>query len=281
MNTEILEKIKPIAVDPILEKIKPIVGDRINEAARAKLHSRFPTEFEVYMLTLELTDIQGKTLDLFTFPINPKTISKIEPYTKSISRAYNNIIVTKNGTFTPCDIILRGNFGRTFKVLYREIDVAFRALRGVGELSTSLKGGYGCIKVLQSICQASNKLDSKDNPYLLYFHNHTLGESYLVEVLDLNIDLDTSMIYSYSLRLKILKEVNKNTQFLFKKNIATKTIQNTAQVGKNIAIKIIQNTAQQVGKNIATKIIQRNFRYTAQAGKNISQAGKNILGGLL
>src|SRR5574344_2146131 len=274
MNTEILEKIKPIAVDPILEKIKPIVGDTINEAARAKLHSLYPKEFEVYMLTLELTDIQGKTLDLFTFPINPKTISKIEPYTKSISRAYNNIIVTKNGTFTPRDIILRGNFGRTFKVLYRKIDVVFHALKGVGELSTFLKGGYGCIKVLQSICQASNELDSKDNPYLLYFHNYTLGESYLVEVLDLNIDLDTSMIYSYSLRLKILKEVNKdikNTQFLFKKNIATKTIQNTAQVGKNILGGVGKNILGGVGKNILGGV-----------GKNsLGGVGKNILGGLL
>lgn len=220
----------------ILEKIKPIVGDTLNEAARATLHSLFPKEFEMYMVTLELTDIQGRTLDLFTFPINPKAISKIEPYTKSISRTYNNVIVTKNGSFTPRDIVLRGNFGRSFKLLHRSVDKVFSALRGVGELSSILKGGYGCLKVLQSICQSSNELDSQGNPYLLYFHNYTLGESYLVEVMDLNIDLDTSMMYNYSLKMKILKEVDKDvkrTQLLMK-NIATKAIQNTVSAGKDI-----------------------------------------------
>ena len=73
------------------------------------------------------------------------------------------------------------------------------------------------------------------------------------------------MIYSYSLRLKILKEVNKdikNTQFLFKKNIATKTIQNTAQAGRNILGGVGTNILGGVGKNI------------------LGGVGKKILGGV-
>ena len=220
----------------ILEKIKPIVGDTLNEVARATLHSLFPKEFEMYMVTLELTDTEGLTMEMFTFPINPKTISKTEVYTKSINRAYNNVVVTKSSSFTPCDITLRGNFGKIFKMLHRTMNIEFSAIKSVGELITTLKGGYGCLKVLQSICQTSNELDKRGNPYLLYFHNYTLGESYQVEVLNLNIDLDTSMVYNYSLSLKILKDVNndmKRTQFLIH-NIAQKAINRVVNAGKDI-----------------------------------------------
>lgn len=227
----------------ILDKIRPIIGNTVNDVARATLHSMFPNEFEMYMVTLELTDIQGKTLDLFTFPINPKSISKTEPYTKSINRTYNNVVISKNGTFTPRDISVRGNFGRSFKVLQRTANTVFRALRGVGELAKDLKSGYGCLKVLQSICQSSNELDAQGNPYLLYFHNYTLGESYLVEVMDLTIDLDTSMLYSYNLRLKIVKEVELGSvrQTILAGNIIKRTIQNAVQKGISISENIVSN----------------------------------------
>lgn len=197
----------------ILTKVSSVVGDSLDVLSRTILHSLFPKEFEMYMLTFELTDFNGRTMDLFTFPINPSSMSKSEPFTKTINRSHGSIVVNRAGYFTPQDLTIRGNFGKSFKILIRNTSINFFSLRLENELSHTIKSGYGSFKVLQDICNRSNELNSNNEPNLLFLHNFILGESYLVEVLEFSSDLTTSanMLYNYNLRLKLLSPVQMTT----------------------------------------------------------------------
>lgn len=208
-----------------LEQAIGNVTGSINEISssfgRDVLHTLFPKEFELYMISLELVNPNSEIEEYFTFPINPNSISKTEPYTKSIERSFGKIIVNKNDSFTPQDLTIEGNFGRDFKVLVRQKgEITFNSLlskskffQGMGsedaEFNHTIKSGYGSFKILQHICKRSNETIN-GKPMTLYFHNFMLGESYLVEVLDFNgkQNLSSNMIWNYSLKMKIVAPIN-------------------------------------------------------------------------
>lgn len=180
------------------------------------LNSLYPREFELYMLSLELTTFDDSPIDYLTFPVNPDSMTKIEPKVKEIDRSYGAVVVTKTDFFVPQDLVIRGNFGKSFKFLNRQDSAAgiVNMFKGMvpkleGEMSRYWKSGYGCLKVLQSIVQDSDKMDN-GRPRRLYLHNFMLGESYLVEVLNFQIDnnVQRNMIWEYELRLKILSPIN-------------------------------------------------------------------------
>ena len=188
----------------------------LSSATNSILNSLYPKEFELYMLSLELTTFDDSPIDYLTFPVNPDSLTKVEPKIKDISRSYGAVIVTKTDTFVPQDLVIRGNFGKSFKFLNREDSASgiVNMFKGMvpsfeGELSKYWKSGYGCLKVLQSIVQDSDKMDN-GRPRRLYLHNFMLGESYLVEVLNFQMDnnVQRNMIWEYELRLKILTPIN-------------------------------------------------------------------------
>ena len=184
----------------------------LDSSTRLTLNTLFPREFDFYMVTLELVDYNDVTLEYFTFPINPQSMTKTQPYLKQIDRSYGAIIVNKTGMFVPQDLVIRGTFGRQFKFISREAQGGFSVLnfsKETNEFNTNYKSGYGCFKILQDICDKADKLDN-GHARKLFFHNLALGENYLVEVISLtpSQDVGTNMIWTYDLRLRILTEIN-------------------------------------------------------------------------
>lgn len=190
----------------------------LNTATKMALNTLYPNEFEVYMVTLELVDKDDNLLDYFTFPINPESISKSQPYVKQIDRSYGAVVVNKTGKFAPQDITIKGNFGRQFKFVTRDKSIKNVSWSGLLpwtkdddsnlEFNRYYKSGYGCFKIVQNICK---KADELDDGYArkLYFHNLALGESYLVEVLNFQGSQSSSsnMLWNYDLRMKIISNV--------------------------------------------------------------------------
>ena len=229
----------------LLSRVIPLVEGMDTDMAKSILHSIYPKEFEVYMVSLELTDFSGKTLDLFTFPINPTSIYKSEPYTKSINRGHGGVVVNRSGFFTPQEITLRGNFGKDYKTLIRGEVLSFNSLRLNDELSHTIKSGYGSFKVLQEICSKSNELNGNNRPNLLFFHNFVFGESYLVEVLDFSSDMSvqTNMLYGYSLRLKIVSPISIKEKRLsmLMNGVVQKTLQKVGEVVQKTRYQTLYN----------------------------------------
>ncbi len=210
------------------------VRGTVNGMHRNVLNSIYPREFEAYFISLELTDSNNNIEEYFTFPINPNFISKTEPRTKSIERTFDKVIVNKSDRFTPQDLTLKGNFGRDFKILVRHKgEVVFNSILSKttmfaeDEFSSTIKSGYGSLKVLQAILDKAES-SVNTNPKKLYFHNYLLGESYLVEVIDFNVDqsIQTNMMWNYTIRLKILSPINIGTTSALTRSTSS-TVQNT------------------------------------------------------
>lgn len=190
---------------PELSKYIKLLGD----IGRAELNSLFPNDFEYYICSLELVDSQEKTIQFFIFPIMPDNLEEEKGYIQNIRKTFGGVSVLTTNTFTTNQIILKGNFGRKMKFLLgNELtdSNAFAAVQEhsqVKEFSSKIKTGFGCIKILERICDMSKQVDTYGNPYRLYFYNPALGNSYQVEVTAMSIPQgkDTNMIWNYSLTL--------------------------------------------------------------------------------
>jgi len=190
----------------------------------------FPRDFEVYMCGLELTDFDGNTIDYFIFPVTPDSIQKIENERITFVRTFGGITILDSDSYTPGQLSISGSFGRNFKLLLRNkenLTLSFKGLRfskesGVysandvnskfrdvlPDFMPTIKTGFGCIKILQTII---NKAKGNDNgrPFRLYFYNPALSEDYLViptkSPLQLSQDINSSnMVWKYSLSLDIV-----------------------------------------------------------------------------
>jgi hypothetical protein len=191
----------------------------LNSIGRSGLNMKYPDEFELYVIALELTDENFITQQYFVFPINPSNIEETEPKLTNIRKTLGGITVLRNTTFVPTQISLSGSFGRNFKVLigekYEDFIHGFfdknikvinqkTAWNGTKDLFDSrIKTGYGCIKILEDIIQQSTQLGSDGGMKRLIFHNPALGNSYLVEpgTLTFKMNEQTNMIWNYSLQL--------------------------------------------------------------------------------
>lgn len=213
-----------------------LAKETLTSASRNVLNAVYPKEFEAHFISLELTDENDNIEEYFTFPINPSSINKVEPRTKSIERTFGKVIINKSDQFTPQDITIKGNFGRDFKIVIRHKgEMTLNSLIGLTKMFTEeefspiIKSGYGSFKILQSIC---DRADSSVNqtPRKLYLHNYFMGESYLVEVIDFAADqsLSMNMMWGYTLRLKVISPINQD----FMKKLKRST-SNTAQKTMN------------------------------------------------
>jgi len=205
---------------PILTRFRETTA----AAGKAGMAALFPNEFEAYILTLELVDSRGTITDYFSFPVLPDDMTKTEAEITNIKKTLGGVISLTTNTFTPQDIIINGNFGRSFKVLIGQELVDFKAfgadiktvagggLQGLtNPFDVKIKTGFGCTKILQHIVGKSVALDDYNKPHKLFFHNPTLGESYLVEKMSLSLRQDkntSNAMWGYSLSFKILSPAN-------------------------------------------------------------------------
>lgn len=201
------------------------LGRNLGKNALAAL---YPNDFEVYLCSLELVDSQGNTIDFFTFPISPESISKTEPKKTQIRQTAGGTTVLTSTVFVPEEINIKGNFGRNFKILLnigREgtslSGAAFSLSNGkyalnqiLGKETSSLKApafelgvktGYGCIRMLKGIISKSNGVDKLGLPFKLYFYNLAFGESYLVTIPPAGVtfsqNMTKNMIWEYNLNM--------------------------------------------------------------------------------
>lgn len=214
----------------ITDVIKQRAVNLAQTVGRSALATLYPNDFEVYFCALELTDSQGQTIDTFTFPINPESISKTEPKKTTILYTAGGTTVLTSPVYVPKEINIKGNFGRTFKILINTNDgfslngsafsisagkYALHQIQGKDTSSltapafdVNVKTGFGCIKILQAIIDKSNGVDELGLPLRLYFYNLALGESYLVTIppsgISFSQNLQKNMIWDYSLNMTVI-----------------------------------------------------------------------------
>ncbi|MCL2313458.1 MAG: hypothetical protein FWC41_13460, partial [Firmicutes bacterium] len=180
-----------------------------------------PREFEVYFIALELCDFKDVLQDFLIFPVNPTSLTKIEPVSTNIKKTFGGISVTKTDEFIPQSITLQGTFGRSFMTLGGE---AFYGISGdrITEnalqkmFQKNIKTGFGVTKILQDICKKSRGYSTDDlRPNILYFHNHAFSESYMCEVRSIRFfqTIETNMIWNYELELDIVGIVDFKRKF--------------------------------------------------------------------
>lgn len=210
-----------------------------NTLGKATISSLFPNDFEYYMVAFELVNSKGETMEYFVFPVMPNGITQSEPQITNIKKTAGGVTALSTNTFIPRPITLQGTFGRKFRILLGRQIVDFTALRGIlphkqemGAVQGSLenynkseaskekpmqviksafdvriKTGYGATKILQKLCDASTGLDKFNRPFRLYFYNRTLNESWLVKVLNLDLNQsypDSNLLWKYNLRLQAI-----------------------------------------------------------------------------
>ena len=195
----------------------------VASGGRGLLSIRYPQEFEMYLSALELVDSNGKTIQYFVFPIMPNSIQKVENNRTNIKKSSSGTVVLLSQSFATSEISIKGNFGRSFKILTNPNGDSFKFAvfqdvlgnklnKEFPEFDPSVKSGFGCIKILQNLILRSNKLDGNSKPNRLYFYNMALGEAYLVSILPGGLNLsqtyDKNMIWEYSLTMNILANLD-------------------------------------------------------------------------
>lgn len=195
----------------------------MESVGRPALATLFPNDFEVYLCTLELVTADGETIDFFTFPVMPESISKQEIKRNSIRNTAGGITVLSSPTYTPQEISIKGNFGRSFKILIGDTEsnaAAYSMSSGKYDISdltgkvkstintvfdASIKTGFGATRMLKAIISKSNGVDDKGRPFKLYFYNLAFGESYLVVVppngITFSQNMQKNMIWEYNLNM--------------------------------------------------------------------------------
>jgi len=203
-------------------------GEALGTIGKVALSALFPSEFEVYLMAIELTDSDGRTIDYFAFPVMPESISKSEPKRVNVKKTSSGVTVLSSDSYTPEELTIKGNFGRSFKLMTSQKDgglegFAFSVNAGKTNLldvasnganvkqnsfSAGIKTGFGALKMLQAILSKSNGTDRKGKPFRLYLYNMALGESYLVTVTPsgptYTQSIDKNMVWNYSVSFSIL-----------------------------------------------------------------------------
>lgn len=253
-----------------LNIVKSLLLDQLVSVGRAGLSGLFPRDFEYYLVALELTTFDGDTIDFFSFPIMPSQMSKTETTKTSIYPTLGGITIINSDAYTPRDITISGDFGRAIKLMvgnYGDQFVSFKGVKfsntqgiyysdevdaalanKVPDFNGTIKTGFGCIKILQSIIDRATGHDN-GKPFRLYFYNLALGESYLVvptkTPLTLNQNENKNTIWSYTLNLTIIAPLDRID---FGSGAAPRTLTNL------LAQAAIQNAASAVAESVVKYI---------------------------
>ncbi len=178
-------------------------------------HLLHPNDFELYVFALELIQLKtGKTLAYFVFPINPQSFSLDKTYRHSLVTTQGGTTLFRSSVFQPIDFSIQGSFGRDFKILlgdvYTPLTSGFTSFKELSkQFDAKLKTGYGCIKILEDIINQYSLVDEQ-GPRGLIMYNFMMNHRYYVNPSNLKIsqDLQSNMIWNYSLNLKLLSPVS-------------------------------------------------------------------------
>lgn len=208
------------------ETFRQLFRETLQSLGKAGMNALYPNDFDYYVVSLELVDSDGKTVEFLVFPVPPKSLSQTEPNVSNIKMNYRGVTSINYAGFVPKDIAIQGDFGRFLKILVGSnlIDPSRRDESTYsgnfdpfsGSKITQLpfspfaKTGFGALKVLQAIHRKSNALDRNNKPYKLFFYNPALGDSFLVKSSNLviNQSRETNMLWQYNLALKAIAPAN-------------------------------------------------------------------------
>ena len=190
----------------------------LGEVGKSILNVKYPDEFELYLIALELVSAASSqdTLMYFVFPIMPNSMSETEKMGTNIIKTAGGIVTLSNSTFIPIPIVLSGTFGRSLKYVIGG-DSFFDLVQGFSlknkkttfkEIEKALfdqniKTGYGCCKILQNIIRES-KLVDENGPRTLYYHNLAFNSRYIVKADEIVFSQEigaSNMIWNYRLSL--------------------------------------------------------------------------------
>lgn len=182
-----------------VSSVEAKVKSKIGTIGKAGLHALFPKDVEYYFLALELVDSNGVTVDYFAWPILPDELREVQHELTNVRKSMGGVNILKNPTFNPRVILIRGDFGRRFKLLLGGKPIEFAGFSlsmqngkfnidppnllssTTAQLSSFVKSGYGCIKLLEAMKEKSKQLDNNKKPHSLYLYNPILGNNYQVE----------------------------------------------------------------------------------------------------
>lgn len=234
---------------------------KLAQIGRAGLHALFPKDVEYYFLALELVDSQGFTVDYFAWPVLPDEIRETHNEITSVRKTMGGVHVLKNPTFNPRNIIIKGDFGRRFKLLLGGKTIEFAGFslsmnngrfsidppnlleNNIPQLSSFAKNGYGCIKILEAMKEKSKKLDNDLKPFSLYLYNPILGNNYQVEFISFSHMQDENeynMRPAYNMQLTAVAPLD---SVLSRKA-------NLRSVVKNLSLSNLQKTANSIASGI-------------------------------
>ena len=238
----------------------------VDQLGKKTVSAAYPNDIEIYLCAFELVDSNRDTEAYFVFPIQPSMIQKTEPTRTTIKKSMSGTTVLKNSSFIPQEISIKGNFGRKFKILNgldgygygNAVDDKLGAFKSVEfdtpTFSTSIKSGYGCIKLLQKIFQSSQKVDKYGKSKRLIFYNMGFGESYLVTIPPSGYSFsqteDQNMIWSYQANMTVVAPLFFMNEQAFK-NASKNLISSGSFVERLLAnIKKIENIIKKYQKKI-------------------------------
>lgn len=233
-------------------RLRELVG----QIGRAGVNAQFPNDIELYLITLELTDYLGKTIEYLSFPVSPSRINYELPSYVNIQKTLGGISALDTDTFVPRTVTLEGNFGRNFKLLINpNIEGAEQSsnstttgntdlisFRNKGVFDARVKTGYGVLKVLESIIEKSKGVnEGNGQSNRLYLYNPALGHNWLVKHtgnLVLSQDKDASNgIWNYSLELTAIAPTDRGLSFdnIAQTLVATTAFNQLTATGSNLA----------------------------------------------
>lgn len=237
--------------------------DALTSLGKAGLNALFPKDFEYYSIALELVDDLNNTVDYFSWPILPSELTESVTELTNIRKTMTGVNVLKNPTFTPTQITIQGNFGRTFKIVVNNNPIEFAGLsiqngfyntdpvngvRTFPSFSSFAKTGYGCIKVLEAIKNKSKQLDQRNKkPYKLFLYNPILGNNYQVEFntfRHMQNEKTSNMIPNYMIQLTSVASLD---------NLLS-VGQNLKSTAKSLAFSNLQKSANSVARNLRSVI---------------------------
>lgn len=196
----------------------------LERVGKSVLNMKYPKEFELYVIALELIDGEGNTLRYFIFPVNPSSLDEMNQNIINVKKTLTGITSLRNPTFNPLDINLSGTFGRKFRVLlgtdYVNFISSFTTTPGTlgGEANSTtisqginqlfderVKTGFGCLNILKDILREAVQTDVR-GPKSLILHNLPFGTAYVVEPMSDKISMsqESNMVHNYSVSLKAI-----------------------------------------------------------------------------
>lgn len=196
-----------------INSIKTKMQGAVASAGEAGLHMLAPDNYEYYLCSLELLDVEKNQVGLITFTVMPNNVSESRSPLQTQTKTNSGIVTTFNDSFAPINISLQGSFGRRFRIVTGVVDPSNKGglsnfFNGnLGKLSgLAYKSGYGLTKVLKFVLDKANEVDTLGRPYVLLYNNYSFNTSYVVDVVNYSFNQSTenNRMWYYEVLLKAI-----------------------------------------------------------------------------